>query len=412
MLLHTLKYVLSLDDKHSSTEMEPVLPRKESNQETCKDTRSEKEVEKSTHRDSYEEEEEGDNVRSVLLKDAEISKNPAPQVEVEKMAGEQSFKEIDEVHGKLVEDSKDCMNIKSMYEADIPHEYPTKTTNGVNMCNIGNTKLLENSDISVNIITSSGTEINVLQPSKPVSETPVGSGVDKEKPSGSYCCGKLPGCKNALRNMPFRDRNNGNNHGNCHHDNHGEKEQDQGNCHYDNHGIKVSRSKSSRWKKMFACDELSMIFNPTFLTIVFALIGGSIGQSVFKTFIVVLFDEKGISKPESALLLLISAVSSIVASPLFGILYTKQRIKPYVKHLYAAGWVGVGVVSALFAVAGSKETFIPMFILFGIFLASVAGQLTGIMSDIFGQEHVLTYTAAARVFQGLASFAGPYIVGK
>ena len=155
---------------------------------------------------------------------------------------------------------------------------------------------------------------------------------------------------------------------------------------------------------------LQALRSPTFLVLVSALMGKRVAASFFP-YVVSLYGEKGIPYDQSSSILVVGSSMRIVLAPAFGAVYSIARVRPFVKHIYASMTCLYGVLVISMAFGDSIEVYIVIDLLMQFAKSGFNGNLSGIIVDLFGLEKMLDYMAVARVFQGVALFAGPYFAG-
>ena len=160
------------------------------------------------------------------------------------------------------------------------------------------------------------------------------------------------------------------------------------------------------------CSSLKILRSPIFLAVTFALIGNGIGRSIVSGYEVALTTEIGIPATNIAIMLSVVAGSGVFTSPVMGAILSIHALKPYVKHLYAAACLSNGILILLYGVINSFAGLLTMGIIKQVMKNVIGGQISGILTDLFGIENLLDYRVILSVFEGCANLAGPFIAGK
>ena len=169
---------------------------------------------------------------------------------------------------------------------------------------------------------------------------------------------------------------------------------------------------AARTKKLCVCYSLHVLRNPTYLAVLFSLTGYAISRSISNGYEVALTTEIGIPANDIALMLTIIAASGVVTNPIAGALLSISALKPYVKYIYAAASILNGITILLYGFTNSFAALLALGVIKRALKNVIAGQITGILADLFGVENLLEYRAVASVFEGFASLTGPIIAGK
>ena len=164
-------------------------------------------------------------------------------------------------------------------------------------------------------------------------------------------------------------------------------------------------------EKIMGMTDFHIMKNPLFVAIAIALFGYGTASAIL-SYMVVLFEEKGLSRSDSVINMIVAYAATAVLGPLVGRLFSISFVQPYVKYFYAVACILNG---CLVAITGSISTF-PAFVVVslvrGLAANIINGCFSGFMAELFGVEHMMEYIAGGHVFRGIALVVGPFIAGK
>ena len=130
------------------------------------------------------------------------------------------------------------------------------------------------------------------------------------------------------------------------------------------------------------------------------------------TLLVALAQEKGSSKLESAVLLIVWGVSDIVPRVFVGFFFDWKPIKPYRRHLYTAALVLDGAIVIMMSVCPDFTSLLGICIIVSAMRGLVMSQIPVIFGDIMGVQAMEEAFGLIVMCQGIMALVGPPLGGR
>ena len=164
-------------------------------------------------------------------------------------------------------------------------------------------------------------------------------------------------------------------------------------------------------EKIMGMTDFHIMKNPLFIAIAIALFGYGTSSAIL-SYMVVLFEEKGLSRSDSVINMIVAYAATAVLGPLVGRMFSISFVQPYVKYFYAVACILNGCLVAITGSISTFPAFVVVSLLRGLAANIINGCFSGFMAELFGVEHMMEYIAGGHVFRGIALVVGPFIAGK